>query len=197
MVPRACVIDRSIRYATPKLVLRFADMVKKLGPQERLVNFFEAICTVQGRAVKANQEMVSSMLNQVQRNVLEKPTVLSRLQIQTENEFRGLRALYSFVFAFSPFLIFDFVHTAHSPTHTQVLRLTWMREEMRNTVYLTLLTVPRPTKTKARRGSYQEHPEDGPPRNLGAVVGGERIDSNLVSLYVLMFLPEMTPRALH
>jgi len=46
------------RYATPKLVLRFADMVKKLGPQERLVNFFEAICTVQGRAVKANQEMV-------------------------------------------------------------------------------------------------------------------------------------------
>ena len=113
----SCDFDRSIRYATPKLVLRFADMVKKLGPQERLVNFFEAICTVQGRAVKANQEMVCSMLNRVQRNVLENPTVLSRLQIQTENEFRGLRAVCSFVFAFSPFLIFDFVHTAHSPTH--------------------------------------------------------------------------------
>jgi hypothetical protein len=46
------------KYATPKLVTRFADMVKLLGPQPRLVNFFEAICTVQGRAVKANQEMV-------------------------------------------------------------------------------------------------------------------------------------------
>eukprot|EP00615_Pteridomonas_danica_P005853 CAMPEP_0114339576 /NCGR_PEP_ID=MMETSP0101-20121206/7817_1 /TAXON_ID=38822 ORGANISM="Pteridomonas danica, Strain PT" /NCGR_SAMPLE_ID=MMETSP0101 /ASSEMBLY_ACC=CAM_ASM_000211 /LENGTH=2941 /DNA_ID=CAMNT_0001472581 /DNA_START=113 /DNA_END=8938 /DNA_ORIENTATION=+ len=46
------------KYATPKLVSRFADMVRLLGPQPRLVNFFEAICTVQGRAVKANQEMV-------------------------------------------------------------------------------------------------------------------------------------------
>jgi hypothetical protein len=39
-------------------VLRFADMVKLLGPQRRLIDFFSAICLVQGKAVKANQEMV-------------------------------------------------------------------------------------------------------------------------------------------
>lgn len=46
------------KYATPKLVLRFSDMVQLLGPQRRLVDFFAAICIVQGRAVKPNQEMV-------------------------------------------------------------------------------------------------------------------------------------------
>jgi hypothetical protein len=46
------------RYASPVLVARFLDMISNLGPQPRLVNFFEAICTVEGRAVKANQEMV-------------------------------------------------------------------------------------------------------------------------------------------
>jgi hypothetical protein len=45
-------------YATPKLVLRFADLVRNLGPQPRLVNFFNSICTVDGEAVMANQEMV-------------------------------------------------------------------------------------------------------------------------------------------
>jgi hypothetical protein len=46
------------KYATPKLVLRFSEMVQLLGPQRRLVDFFAAICIVQGRAVKINQEMV-------------------------------------------------------------------------------------------------------------------------------------------
>ena len=46
------------KYATPKLVLRSADVIRKLGPQPRLVNFFEAICTARGRTVKANQDMV-------------------------------------------------------------------------------------------------------------------------------------------
>ena len=33
-------------------------MIHDLGPQRRLVDFFAAICIVEGRAVKANQEMV-------------------------------------------------------------------------------------------------------------------------------------------
>ena len=37
---------------------RFLEMIGKLGPQPRLVNFFEAICSVGGVAVKANQEMI-------------------------------------------------------------------------------------------------------------------------------------------
>ena len=45
-------------YATPNLVLRFAEMIQLLGPQRRLVDFFAAICLVRDRAVKANQEMV-------------------------------------------------------------------------------------------------------------------------------------------
>jgi hypothetical protein len=46
------------RYAVPNLVKRFLDMIGQLGPQPRLVSFFEAICTVDGVAVKSNQEMI-------------------------------------------------------------------------------------------------------------------------------------------
>jgi len=46
------------RYANAELVLRFVAMIRQLGPQPRLVNFFEAMCTVEGRPVKANQEMI-------------------------------------------------------------------------------------------------------------------------------------------
>ena len=58
------------KYANASLVLRFVDMVRSLGPQPRLVNFFEAICTVEGRAVKANQEMVLRLtwMNEENRN---------------------------------------------------------------------------------------------------------------------------------
>ena len=34
-------------------------MIRDLGPQQRLIAFLEAICTVEGRAITANQEMVS------------------------------------------------------------------------------------------------------------------------------------------
>jgi hypothetical protein len=47
-----------LRYAKPDLVNRFLLMIRNLGPQPRLINFFEAICTVDGNAVKANQEMI-------------------------------------------------------------------------------------------------------------------------------------------
>ncbi len=50
--------DLMARYATPELVERFADMVRRLGPQPRLLNFFSAISAVGGRPVKANQEMI-------------------------------------------------------------------------------------------------------------------------------------------
>ena len=76
------------KYATADLVLRFNGMIRKLGPQPRLVSFFGAICSVAGQPIKANQEMV--------------------------------------------------------------LRLCWMREEVRETVMLQLCTVPRaelPAKT--------------------------------------------------
>jgi len=46
------------KYATPKLVMKFTEMIQVLGPQRRFVDFFAAICIVQGRAVKPNQEMV-------------------------------------------------------------------------------------------------------------------------------------------
>lgn len=46
------------KYATPSLVQRFLAMISHLGPQPRLVNFFEAVCTVNVQPVKANQEMI-------------------------------------------------------------------------------------------------------------------------------------------
>ena len=46
------------QYANADLVLQFATMVRNLGPQPRLVNFFEAICTAGGNPIKSNQEMV-------------------------------------------------------------------------------------------------------------------------------------------
>jgi len=45
-------------YANADLVIQFATMVRNLGPQPRLVNFFEAICTAGGKPVKGNQEAV-------------------------------------------------------------------------------------------------------------------------------------------
>ena len=45
-------------HARPPLVERFLAMIQHQGPQTRLVNFFEAICTVGSLPVKANQEMV-------------------------------------------------------------------------------------------------------------------------------------------
>ena len=33
-------------------------MIRDLGPMPRFVNFFEAICTVEGEPITANQEMV-------------------------------------------------------------------------------------------------------------------------------------------
>ena len=47
-----------LEFANPTLINRFLDMIRTLGPQPRLVSFFEAVCTVEGRAVKANQEMI-------------------------------------------------------------------------------------------------------------------------------------------
>jgi len=37
------------KYATPKLVGRFAEMIRLLGPQRRLVDFFTAICLVRSQ----------------------------------------------------------------------------------------------------------------------------------------------------
>ena len=44
------------KYVTPELLERFVDMVSRLGPQPRLIQFFSAIASVHGEAVKANQE---------------------------------------------------------------------------------------------------------------------------------------------
>ena len=49
-------------YATPELLERFVDMVRRLGPQPRLIQFFSAISSVEGKAVKANQEMILRMV---------------------------------------------------------------------------------------------------------------------------------------
>lgn len=46
------------KFANPTLIDRFLEMIRELGPQPRLVSFFEAVCTVDGHAVKANQEMI-------------------------------------------------------------------------------------------------------------------------------------------
>jgi hypothetical protein len=48
-------------HATPSMVSAFARMIRELGPQPRLVNFFEAICTSNQLPVKANQEMIVRM----------------------------------------------------------------------------------------------------------------------------------------
>lgn len=45
-------------YATPSMVQEFARMIRELGPQPRLVNFFESICAIDDLPVKANQEMI-------------------------------------------------------------------------------------------------------------------------------------------
>lgn len=45
-------------YATPSMVHEFARMIRELGPQPRLVNFFESICAIDDLPVKANQEMI-------------------------------------------------------------------------------------------------------------------------------------------
>jgi hypothetical protein len=46
------------KYATPKLLIRMMGLIKKLGPQSRLMQFFQAICTIKGKAVLNNQDMV-------------------------------------------------------------------------------------------------------------------------------------------
>ena len=43
------------RFVSPELVGDFARMIRDLGPQERLINFLEAICDVEGRPIKSNQ----------------------------------------------------------------------------------------------------------------------------------------------
>ena len=47
-----------VEHATPSLVADFARMVRELGPQPRLMSFFEAICVVDSVPVMANQEML-------------------------------------------------------------------------------------------------------------------------------------------
>ncbi len=54
--------DLMQKYATPQLVLRFANMVERLGPQPRLIQFFSAISSVNGNPVKANQEMILRLI---------------------------------------------------------------------------------------------------------------------------------------
>jgi len=49
-------------HATPSLVADFARMVCELGPQPRLMSFFEAICVVDSVPVMANQEMLLKLL---------------------------------------------------------------------------------------------------------------------------------------
>jgi len=45
-------------YATPDMVHEFARMIRQLGPQPRLVVFFESICAIGSMPVKSNQEMI-------------------------------------------------------------------------------------------------------------------------------------------
>ena len=85
-----------VKYATPKLVLRFAEMVQLLGPQPRLVNFFQSICTVEGAAVKANQEMVLRLTwmtpEKRQKLFLELvPKEVSDLPVQEGDDFGKVR----------------------------------------------------------------------------------------------------------
>jgi len=53
-------------YATPSMVQEFARMIRDLGPQPRLVNFFESICAIDNMPVKANQEMILRICWRVQ-----------------------------------------------------------------------------------------------------------------------------------
>ena len=46
------------KFVSPDLIRDFARMISDLGPQERLINFLEAICDVEGRPIKSNQEMI-------------------------------------------------------------------------------------------------------------------------------------------
>jgi hypothetical protein len=45
-------------YATPHFVNRFVDFVARLGPQPRLVQFFQSLCIINGVVIKQNQELV-------------------------------------------------------------------------------------------------------------------------------------------
>jgi hypothetical protein len=49
-------------HAAPPLVNEFVRLIRKLGPQARLIGFFESICTCGGLPIKASQEMVLRML---------------------------------------------------------------------------------------------------------------------------------------
>ena len=45
-------------YANADFVNKFANMIDRLGPQPRLIQFFMSLCVVEGRAIVANQELV-------------------------------------------------------------------------------------------------------------------------------------------
>jgi hypothetical protein len=45
-------------YANVAFVNKFVDMIDRLGPQPRLIQFFVSLCVVGGKPVKANQELV-------------------------------------------------------------------------------------------------------------------------------------------
>ena len=49
-------------HAAPPLVNEFVRLIEKLGPQARLIGFFESICTCGGVPIKASQEMILRML---------------------------------------------------------------------------------------------------------------------------------------
>lgn len=49
-------------HAAPPLVNEFVRLIGKLGPQARLIGFFESICTCGGVPIKASQEMILRML---------------------------------------------------------------------------------------------------------------------------------------
>jgi hypothetical protein len=49
-------------HAAPPLVNEFVRLIRKLGPQARLIGFFESICTCGGLPIKASQEMVLRVL---------------------------------------------------------------------------------------------------------------------------------------
>ena len=49
-------------YAKPKLVLRFLNLIRNLGPQPRFMQFFKALCAVDDKPVESNQDMVFILL---------------------------------------------------------------------------------------------------------------------------------------
>lgn len=46
------------KFAGPELVHRFLEMISSIGPQPRMMDFFSSICSVEGKAVLSNQEML-------------------------------------------------------------------------------------------------------------------------------------------